>query len=120
MSTIKHKKDGKVQNWSEVPRNRGKFTKWTEVDYNKVYSSGEKGPLSEVPDPMPRDEFLDYVKENHTAESNINEELVAKTIDFAGHDLKRKEEIAATVADNFTKEEIRKMTEQGHRAASSL
>lgn len=62
---------------------------------------------------MPRDEFLDYVKENHTAESNINEELVAKTIDFAGHDLKRKEEIAATVADNFTKEEIRKMTEQG-------
>lgn len=62
---------------------------------------------------MPREDFLEYVKENHTAESNINEELVAKTIDFAGSSLKRKEEIAATVADNFTKEEIRKMTEQG-------
>ena len=52
-------------------------------------------------------------QENHTAESNINEELVAKTIDFAGDDLERKEEIAATVADNFTKKEIKKMTEQG-------
>ncbi len=62
---------------------------------------------------MPREDFLNYVKENHTAESNINEELVAKTIDFSGYDVKRKEEIAATVADNFTKEEIRKMTEQG-------
>ena len=62
---------------------------------------------------MPREEFVEYVKENHTAESNINEELVAKTIDFAGDDLERKEEIAATVADNFTKKEIGKMTEQG-------
>lgn len=38
---------------------------------------------------------------------------MAKTIDFAGDDLKRKEQIAATVADNFTKEEIKKMTAQG-------
>ncbi len=52
---------------------------------------------------MPREEFVEYVKENHTADSNINEELVAKTIDFAGDNLERKEEIAATVADNFTK-----------------
>ena len=62
---------------------------------------------------MPREEFVEHVKKHHTAESNINEVLVAKTIDFAGEDLKRKEEIAATVADNFTKKEIRKMTEQG-------
>ena len=62
---------------------------------------------------MSRNEFLDYVKEKCTAESNLNEELVAKTIDFAGVDLKRKEEIAATIADNFTKEEIKKMTAHG-------
>ena len=53
------------------------------------------------------------MKENHTADSNINEELVAKTIDFAGDNLERKEEIAATIADNFTKKEIKTMTEQG-------
>lgn len=56
---------------------------------------------------------MDYVKKNHTAKSNINEELVAKTIDFAGDDLKRKEEIAATIADDFTKKEIGTMTAQG-------
>ena len=66
------------------------------------------------PKPTPRDEFVDYVKRNHTAESNHNEELVATTIDFAGPDMKRKETIAATVADNFTKKEIQTMTENGN------
>ena len=63
--------------------------------------------------PTPRNEFVKYVKKNSTAESNLNEELVAETIDFAGPDMKRKENIAATVADNFTKDEIRTMTENG-------
>ena len=34
-------------------------------------------------------------------------------MDFVGADMKRSEEIAATVADNFTKKEIRKMTKNG-------
>lgn len=80
-----------------------------------MYSDGgsNSSPVMETPEPMPREEFLEYVKENHTAESNKNEELVAKTIDFAGDNIERKEEIAATIADGFTKKEIKTMTEQG-------
>lgn len=39
--------------------------------------------------------------------------MVAESIDFAGDDLKRKEQIAAVIADNFTKKEIRTAAEDG-------
>ncbi len=95
-----------------IPRYKGRYVKWTSEDYDLIYSSTEECDTTKVDDPMPRKEFLEHVKEHHTAASNLNEELVAKTIDFVGDDLKRKEHIAATVADNFTKEEIKKMTAQ--------
>ncbi len=99
---------------SMVPRGKnGRYAKWTEADYNNVYPDRTKAKTTDVPEPTSREEFTDYVKANHTAESNRNEELVTETIDFTGTDMVRKEQIAATIADNFTKEEIGKMTEKG-------
>ena len=104
------------QNWAKVPRDeKGRYVSWSKKDYNEIYSSTDIDVDSSktLSAPTPREELTEYVKEKHTAESNINEELVAKTIDFVGSDMERKEEIAATIADNFTKEEINKMTERG-------
>ena len=69
-------------------------------------ASSQKNTKKKTPRSSPQKNLINYIEKNGSASSKNKELHVAKNMPITGGSLEKQEQIASTVADNFTKKEI--------------